>query len=30
VFDVVRPEQAKSPDPGQTCNLDLSRARIYA
>jgi sulfate/thiosulfate transport system ATP-binding protein len=29
VFDVVRPEQAKSPDPGQTCNLDLSRARIY-
>jgi sulfate transport system ATP-binding protein len=30
VLEVLRPEDAWMPDVGQTCNLDLSRARIYA
>jgi sulfate transport system ATP-binding protein len=29
VFDVLATEAAWAPAPGQTCNLDLSRARIY-
>jgi sulfate transport system ATP-binding protein len=29
VFDVLATEGSWTPSPGQTCNLDLSRARIY-